>query len=473
MFEQRIELQEGESLTLAKLMGNASIAAWDQIDVLIKLPSGGEADLTVEQAEGGPSVSARLSCEVRMPAGLAAKVREAKGNLAVKGISSLDAEQVRGKLTLSDVGEARLSEVYGGLEAKGLRSVAVAGTIFGSAGLKNVERADLQNVRGSLVAKSVGQLHGSRIGGNVVAKDVEGSLNIDEVGGNATLKNIGAEVQLGQVAGNMAGKNLVGGAKVPKIGGNLILGGEIGQGRSYQFSARGNAKLGLPDEASAHLTLTARGKFIISAALTEEGREGRTLTGTVGDGGAEIVVEAGGNIVLGGKDGVQIEMGAELAGEVVRQFEEGLAAIDFDALGRTVGAEMEEAMSRLQVKLESVDWDRVGVRTQQAVDRAMERMQRDMDRMVVKAGRQQERLEHKLERQKRRMERKAQKLQRQEARLAGVEIVVGDDPAEGANEEYETEPGPDLDEERLSILRMLEQGQIAPEEAEMLLDALQ
>ena len=454
-------------------LSNASISAWDQIDVLIKLPSGREADLTVEQAEGGPSISARQTCEVRVPAGLAVQVREAKGNLAVKGISSLDAEQVRGKLKLNDVGEASLSEVYGGLEAKGLRSVSVAGTVFGSAGLKNVERADLQNVRGSLVAKDVSQLHGSRIGGNLGAKDLEGSLNIDQVGGNATLKNIGAEVQLGQVAGNLVGKNLVGGAKVPKIGGNLILGGEIGQGRSYQFSPRGNAVLRLPEEASAHLTMTARGKFVISTPLTGEVREGRTLSGSVGDGGAEIVVNAGGNVVLGGKDGAQIEMGAELAGEVVRQFEEGLAAIDFDAIGRTVGAEMEEAMSRLQVKLESVDWDRVGVRTQQAVDRAMERMQRDMDRMVVKAERRQERLEHKLERQKRRAERKAQNLQRQEAGLAGVEIVVEGDPADVAYEEYEAEPGPDLDEERLSILRMLEQGQIAPEEAEMLLDALQ
>jgi hypothetical protein len=47
MFEQRITMQEGESLTLEKLMGSASIAAWDEAEVLIKLPSGGEADLTV------------------------------------------------------------------------------------------------------------------------------------------------------------------------------------------------------------------------------------------------------------------------------------------------------------------------------------------------------------------------------------------------------------------------------------------
>jgi hypothetical protein len=473
MFEKRIEIQEVQSLTLDKLLGNASISAWDEADVLIKLPRGEERDLQVEEAEGGPSVSARQSCEVCMPAGLALQVREAKGNLAVKGISTLDAQQVRGRLKLSDVGEAKLAEVYGGLEAKGSKSVSVAGTVFGSASLKNVERADLQNVRGSLVVRSVARLQASRIGGSLTAKDLDGSLNVDQVGGNATLKNIGAEVRMGQVAGNLTGKNLTAGAKVPKIGGNLYLGGEIGQGRSYQFSSRGNAVLRLPEDASAHLTMTARGKFVLSTPLTDEVRDGRTLSGSLGDGGAEIVIDARGNVILGGKEGAQIEMGAELAGEVARQIEEGLAAIDFDAIGRTVGAEMDEAMSRLQVKLESVDWDRVGTRTQQAVDRAMERMQRDMDRVVANAERHQDRLEQKLERQKRRMEQRARKLEREDARRAGIEIVVEGDPAEGAYEDYEAEPAPNLDEERLSILRMLEQGQIAPEEAEMLLDALQ
>ena len=473
MFEQRIEIQEGQSLTLDKLLGNAAIAAWDEADVLIKLPHGEERDLQVEEGENGPSVSARQSCEVSMPAGLSLQVREAKGNLAVKGIATLDAQQVRGRLRLSDGGQAKLTEVYGGLEVKGAKSVAVAGTVFGSATLKNVERADLQNVRGSLTAKAVGRLHGSRIGGSLTAKDLEGTLSIDQVGGNATLKNIGAEVRIDQVAGNLTGKNLSAGAKVPKIGGNLHLGGEIGQGRSYQFNPRGNALLSLPEEAGAHLTLTARGKFVISTPLADEVQDGRTLSGSVGDGGAEIVIDAGGNVFLGGKEGVQVEMGPEFAGEVARQLEEGLAAIDFDAIGRTVGAEMEEAMARLQVKLESVDWDRIGARTQQAVDRAMERMQVDMDRMVAKAERHQERIEQRLEREKRRVEQRARRHERKDARRAGIEVVVEGDPVEDAYEEYGAEPGPNLDEERLSILRMLEQGQIAPEEAEMLLDALQ
>ncbi|MGD8472599.1 MAG: hypothetical protein PVH95_00660 [Anaerolineae bacterium] len=473
MFEQRIQIQEGESLTLSKMLGNASLTAWDETDVLIRLATGAEADLQVEQADGGPSVSARVTAEVYMPAAVPARVGEAKGNLSATGISSLAAQQVRGGLKLSDVGEASLTEVYGGVKARGLKSLSVVGTIFGSASLRNVENVDLQNVRGSLVAKSVGRLRGSRIGGSLTAKDVEGSLNVDEVGGNATLKNVGAEVHLGQVAGNLTAKNLTGGAKVLTIGGNLVLGGEIGPARSYHFDARGNAILRLPEEANASLTLTAGGKFIISTELTGEVREGRTLSGIIGDGGAEIAVEARGNVILGDKEGTRIEVGAGAAEEFVRQIEEGLSAIDLDAIGRQVGAEMEEAMSRLQVKLEGVDWETVGARAQQATERAMEQLQRNMDRMAARAARQQERFERKMEREKLRAMRRAEKRHMREGGEVEVEFAMADDPAEEPYEEYEAEPGPDLDEERLSILRMLEQGQIAPEEAEMLLDALQ
>jgi hypothetical protein len=127
----------------------------------------------------------------------------------------------------------------------------------------------------------------------------------------------------------------------------------------------------------------------------------------------------------------------------------------------------------LQVKLEGVDWDRIGHRTQLAVERAMERMQRDMDRLVRKAERRRERLERMADREELRREKLERKRRKVRQRLgehegrAGVadwSVDISVDPEE---------PGPDLDEERLSILKMVEQGQITPEEAEMLLDALE
>ncbi len=469
-------MEEGQRLTLVEMSADVVMVNWDEADVLIRLPDGGEQDLTVEQTEAGPAVSARLACEIQVPAAAAVTIRQALANLNVKGLAGLNAEQVRGNLKLSGVSEAVIAEVYGNLKAETTSSLRLVGTIYGDAGLDEVPTADLQNVRGNLRVKASDRLRASRIGGNLLARSIGGALDVDQVGGNAQLKDVAGVVTLDQVAGNLVAKDLTGGAKVARIGGNLVFNGELGAGCTYHFKADGNAMLRLAEEANAHLTLDARGQLLSSLALTDQQREGNRLTGTLGDDGAEVAVEARGNILLGGGRPPFADLGEEIS----RQVEEGLRAIDLEAVGRQVSEEVEAAMSRLQVKLESVDWDRMGHQARMAVERAMERMQRDMDRLAEKAAHRQERL---AEREARLQERLARREARLQERLAvkgrraadhqpqtEITIGMGDWETEYAAESME--PAPSLDEERLSILKMVEQGQITPEEAEMLLDSL-
>jgi hypothetical protein len=468
MFQKRIKMGEGECLTLLKMASNVAIDVWHEPDVLIQLRDGEEADLEVEATEAGPAVSSRLGCDLQVPATLLIKARQVLGNLRVNGLDQLDAEQVRGNLSLSNVKEAGVAEVYGSLTVDQMSSLSVVGTIFGSAALKGVMVADLQNVRGNLRVKGTDHMRASRIGGNLQAKEIGGPLELDQVGGNATLKDIAGPVTLGQVAGNLAAKGLASGAKAPMIGGNLALNGAIGAGRTYHFQTRGNAALRLPEETNAHLTVSAKGKILSSLTLLDEVREGNTLRGTMGDGGAEIAVEARGNVILGGGSP---EVGAEVGAEIARQIEDSLQAIDLEAIGRQVSEEMDAALSRLQIKLESVDWEKMGVRTQQAVERAMGQMHRNMDRMVEKAARHQEQLERKMEREQRRLDQMERRRQQAAERQYKAGAPASAPEAEQVSERLEGEL--DVDEERLSILRMVEQGQITPEEAEMLLDALQ
>jgi hypothetical protein len=467
MYETRLHLEEGDILTLVEMASNVALTGWDKPDIELRLRDGAAEHLTVEQTEAGPAVSARVGCEIRLPATLPVKIREVKANLKAVGVTDLAAEQVRGSLRLSDVDGASVAEVYGNLRADSMSSLSVVGTVFGDAMLKDVESADLQNIRGNLQAR-VDHLRVSRVGGNLQAKGLGGALEADQVGGNALLKGVAGMVSLDQVAGNLTGKNLTGGAKVPKIGGNLVLNGELGAGCNYHLNARGNAMLRLSEGTNAHLSLRAQGKLMSSAVLAnQEQREGM-LTGTLGDGGTEIVVEAKGNVILGAKG--QPGGGTDLGDEISRQVEESLRAIDFEAIGRQVSEEMDAAMSRLQVKLESVDWERLGLQTQQSVERAMEQMRRNMDRMVEKAARHQERLERRAEREAHRAERMTHKAER---------MTPGPGPSTEETDGQEGVPDgpsmayPDPEEERLSILKMVEQGQITPQEAEMLLDALE
>jgi len=194
--------------------------------------------------------------------------------------------------------------------------------------------------------------------------------------------------------------------------------------------------------------------------LSGSEQDSRRLTGTLGDGGAEIVVEAGGNILVGISGQTT---GAGLGEEISRQIEASLRAFDLQAVGEQISAEMDRAMSQLRSKLESVDWDRVGQQTQRSMERAMERMQREIDRVTEKAARRQEKLERMAERAAREKER----MERTGSRVSGRW-------AAGASyAPFDEEPAPNLDQERLAILKMVEEGQIDPEEAEKLLDALE
>jgi hypothetical protein len=470
MIEKQVPISEGQHLTLVKMTHNAKLTSWDKEHVLLRLREGEEQELQIEESEMGPAVSARQNCDVWVPAGIPVKVRSALGNLAVTGLQDLDVEQVRGNLKLRDVQQAVLAEVYGGLNAAAVPTLRLAGSVYGNARLKGVGAADLQNLRGNFRTEEMESLRASRVGGNLSARDIRGPVTVEQVGGNARLKSIEGSVSIDQVAGNLAGKDLTGGARVPKIGGNLVLNGELGKGRTYHFSARGNAVLRFSEEASAHLTLTAKGRVVSSAGMADERKEGNTLTGTIGDGGTEVAIEAQGNVMVGGSEpGINIELGDEIA----RQVEEGLRAIDLEAISRRASEEMEAAMSRLQVKLESADWGRIGLQSQKAVERAMEQMRRNMERMTEKAAQQQERLERRVERERDRLER----IERKRRSTARPGASADPETAEwdaGEEEDFEiVDPQASLDEERLSILRMVEQGQITPEEAEMLLEALQ
>lgn len=481
MNERLVSIDGAPRLALVELAGNARVVGWDRHEVRVRLEGDPDEALSIDRSPEELALSVSESCEIRVPAGLPLHVRQAQGNLTVTEVISLNAEQVRGNLHLDEVAHAHLAEVYGNLRAGEAADLRVVGTVYGNASLHEVKAADLQNVRGNLAAKELQHLRASRVGGNLTAREVAGALAADRVGGNATLKEVAGPVTIEQVAGNLAARELAGGARVTRIGGDLYLNGEVGRGQTYHFQVDGNALLRPGGEAGAHVNLVAGGKILSSMSLDGEERSEGRLSGTLGEGGAEIAVQAGGNITLGG-DGAGVHVRIEVGDEIARQVEESLRAVDLEAIGRQVSQEMEAAMSRLRVKLESTDWQRYGNQAQQAVERAMERLQRNLDRAADKAARAQERMDREQERMDRaqeRMDQAAERQARREARHARTDpFEAGVEP--GIEDWQEGEPdgpvaaaaAPSLDEERLSILRMVEQGQITPEDAELLLDAL-
>jgi len=407
MYEQRIAVAAGQTLTLTELAGNSRLEGSDGAEIVLRLPEGDAEDVTLEQTENGPVISAMVDCELRVPAGTPVAVRQAQGNLKITEMATLNAEQVRGNLKLGEVGQATVAEVYGNLKAAESTSLRVVGTVYGEVSLAEIEAVDVQNVRGGMRAREVGRLRISRIAGGLVAKEVGGTLEVDQVGGDAVLKEIGGLVTIGQVAGNLVAKQLGGGAGVARIGGNLVFSGLLGIGRSYQFKAGGNAAIRLEPEAAAHVSLSAGGRLLSSLVLTGEQRTAQALSGLLNDGGAELAVEAGGNLAirtgeheedeepLEGHDDEPADGSGRRFGENVG--EQLSASFDdigrqmeasFDSIGRQMETEIEAAMGRLRVKLESMDWARMGDRAQASVERAMSRLEKESGHLAQRMARQ-------------------------------------------------------------------------------------
>lgn len=452
MYEQRISVEGAARLTVTLVDRNVAISGWEESDLLVRMERGDEEDLTVEQTAEGPALTVMEDCELHVPAGLPVSVVEARGNLAAHGLTSLQVEKARANVQVKEVEGVALVEVLGNLTAKQVASLQAAETVQSNVSLDQVEALELPLVRGNLNGKALGVVRATRVYGNMNVKEVSGPISVERVSGNVFLKDVGGAVSIEKVGGNFAAKNLTAGAKMPKIGGNLTLNGEIGAGCTYHFKAGGNGLLRLTEGASAHLTLKAGGVVHTAAELSEAERSQSSLRGTLGEGGAEIVIEAGGNVMVSGKGPL---IGEETRQEISRQveeslrlMEESLRAIDLEALGQQVSAEMDRAMSKLQVKLADVDWENLGRRTQRSIERAMERVQRDIDRTIERSTRRQEKLE-------RMAERAAHHAEHLEHRRGGA-----------------ARPWPDLDAERLAILKMLEQGTISAAEAETLLEAL-
>lgn len=277
-----------------------------------------------------------------------------------------------------------------------------------------------------------GEIHLGKIGGDA-SLDACGRVVADRVGGDLLGRQLGSGVSLKAVGGDVLLRHLRGGVKVLGAGGDLSVRGlsgpiEAAMGGdahvvldepldgAIRLSAGGDVYCRLPGGASAGVELSAGGDLTVDAPDEFETEWGRASF-RLGEGEHEIRIDTGGDLWLG-------------VGE------EAEAEFDLDSLGTMLAskvgekiAEMETALTAMGAEMGAVSSDRIAQRVQRIVDRAV----------GVRA-------------------RSGPPRELREA-LDGL--------ASGSRAE------PVSEEEKLKVLRLLEQNKISVAEAEMLLEALE
>jgi len=422
-----------ERIELGQADGDVAIKGWDEAAIELAV-DGDESECTVEMQDEALAVSCRAPFALHVPRSTVVQVGDVAGELLLSGLDRV-----------VSVGTVRGDAFVG----EGDASVSLQ-TVHGDMGVEQLDGPfSVAETHGDLHLKQVSTARIGSVHGDVHARNVAAELEMGIVSGDVRLRNVAGAVTLEQAQGDFRGRELLGGLTAHRVQGSLSLKTTVTPGCTYSARAQGDVSARFPSETSARFALSAEGDFSVKGFEVEEQETGQYV-GQVGEGEAEVTLEAGGSLsvkVTGAEDeqehmwGFSMEaLGAEIEAEIAAHMDE------FDG-GKIAAREVQRAMRQVQ----------------REIAKAQERAQRAAEHA-------QERARHAEERA-----RKAQEKALERARKFQAKVDLGWQPRDRGRARSgmgrPVKRGPS-GEEQMTILSMLQAGKISVQEAEQLLKAL-
>ena len=301
----------------------------------------------------------------------------------------------------------------------------------------------MQSVDGHLQVNSCGPLSIQNVDGNLSVRAVAGSCHVHSVDGNARVAQVAGDLLLESVDGNLSIGEVVGNVEA-RTDGNADLSLALAQGQRVTVAADGNIMCRIQPDAGVTVRL------LYEPRRTQDD----CLEFQLGDGGALLDLRAEGDILLAGSDqrgfGAGDEFGADAGEEMGRRAAElgQQIAQQVEAQVAVLTREMEEKLARMGDNDEMAN--KLHERIAGTMRRAEEKFAEAMRKIEVRSGE------------------RGPEVDRRRKGYGWQTPPVPPIPPTPP-----TRSNPVADEERMMILRMVEQGKISVEQAEKLLAALQ
>ncbi len=412
MQQQTVPVNPDANVLVHSVQGDLRVAGWERNELMVKT-SGRILDLV-----SGTAPMA-ISCDEDLI-------------LYLPRTATLQVEQVRGDASLQALsGPVTLGPVAGDLTIKDLGPVTL-GTVAGDASLRNIGALNAENIAGDFTMRGGrGVCAVDTIGGDASIRDIDGMVAVESVGSDLYVRNVHAAVNV-TAAGDVA----------------LYL--EPRPGQTYDINAGDDLILRLSPETNVKLHLTGGTPDSIhvdfpGVTVPEDCAGCEVVIGRETDAMAEMLLTAGDDLL------------------VTSQADSWESAADF-GVGMRDGGEWNFPPFELP--------DDFSERINQRVQAAMERAQSHLESANRRAETAGHRASIKIEAAMRRAEAKA--------RAAEVRFRRGQANIHTGHSNWDAGPhapvqtsAPVSDDERLAILKMLQEKKISVEEAEKLLSALE
>jgi len=279
----------------------------------------------------------------------------------------------------------------------------------------------IRTIGGDLSLRRVGAATFEMIGGDFQGRQIEGNLTVDRIGGDAVIQKVTGDIHVRSVGGDLMLNDAAGQVNVV-VGGDAYVTLAAPAGAHSKVQAGSDLSCRIPPDSSVNLSLSAGGDLDYPPGV-ESIEQGDGVAFQLGEGEAEIELSAGGDLCLQTGLG-QADSAEDWIGEILTEVDAKLA-------------EVEARFNVMGTGMYGFDADRIGERVRRAVRRAERKASGKAKRKVAK---------------------KERKLDSSFSWTA---------PGFGETVDAVT------DEERLTILRMVEEGKVSVSEAEALLQALE
>jgi len=278
----------------------------------------------------------------------------------------------------------------------------------------------IESVGGDLGLRRVGQAEIQWVGGNLTVRKLDGDLNVEQVGGDAVIEKVEGIVHCTAIGGDLFLQS-VKGVVDASVGGDASVSVVPQADAGSRVIAGGDISCYIPEGASANVRVNVGGEMIlVEPGEFEEAEDGVVFR--LGDGQGDVELTAGADLWL-------------RVGEYETRYADDWAA-DMRSYAKSSAAEMEARVGAIVEGAFEFDAGRIGERVRRSVSKAREKAE------------------------------KARKHAASKGAFDGknVRISLG---------KYGARHVAVSEEERMTILQMVERGKINVEEAEKLLSALE
>ena len=274
-------------------------------------------NVSIETIEGSGKLNVQHGNLAVNSVGRSAEIAIAHGNLTVNGAAN-DVSLTSGH------GSVLVTGVAGNLEAKAAHGSLDIRSVSGN--VKAVNRHDTTNVTdvaGNVVADNAhGNITVANVAGSITAATRHSGVRLSRAAGGVTVENDHGSIDLEEINGPITASNSKGTIRIDGAHDTITLANRQGRTRidprspiqsRYAIQASGEVELVVPDGSEVDVAGHARhGRVRSDWALEveDDGRDGQTVKGRIGEGGATLAMEVTrGDLVL--KRGVAPEQSNE------------------------------------------------------------------------------------------------------------------------------------------------------------------